>query len=134
MHKTLFLTAAEQFMFGKLASSLRDGWDVQTEPLDCFESPRQIKMRYFLADFTLHPEMKVLAEKIEKQDLGGFTAADLPEGIESEVLFVLGARGVNALIESLLPSVAKDEEVEALATLSAVRHKLLEINSTATHF
>ena len=134
MKRDIHLTASEQKQFAQCSQNLREGWNVLLETQESYESLRQIAMRYQLADFSMNPEMKILAEKIEKgESLVDFSVEDLPESAQEEIYFVLGARGVNAIIQSILPTVKTDDDVEALAVLSTIRNKLLEINSTATY-
>ncbi len=134
MTKTLFLTDAERATFDALPSSLRDGWDVQSESQETYESIRQTQIRYSLADFSFHPEINSFVEAIVN---GGEPDLDIldslsPE-VEKEIFFVMGARGVKSLIETLLPEIADDEDVELLASLTVIRHELLSINASATH-
>ncbi len=131
MDKQLLLTKDEILTFKSLDATVSSSYKPMEEKLDCYETPRQLTMRYSLADFSAVPKMKDLAMKLQKGDLS-FSIDDIPEEAQKEVYFVLGARGVGVLIQSLLPG-ANAEELEAVAMLSQIRHKLLEINSTAVH-
>ncbi len=134
MNKTLFLTDAERALFSALPSFVQEGWDVQTESLDAYESVRQMKIRYSLADFSFHPDMKVFAETIANGGEPDMNILDtLNPEVEKEIFFVLGARGVKSLMETLLAEISNDEDVELLASLSVIRHELLSINASATH-
>jgi len=134
MTKTLFLTSAERATFDALPSSLRDGWDVQSESLETYESMRQIQIRYSLADFSSHPEINSFVESIVNGGEPNMDVIDsLSPEVEKEIFFVMGARGVKSLIETLLPEVANDEDVELLASLSVIRHELLSINASSSN-
>ncbi|MDB4978219.1 MAG: hypothetical protein JWM56_405 [Candidatus Peribacteria bacterium] len=132
--KTLYLTTDEQTAFKALPADLQEGWEVETETATDYESLRQIKMRYYLADFSHVPEVKAIADRIANNEpIGDLSLGNIPANIQKELYFTLGARGVKALIETLVHEIASDDDIEALSTLSIVRHKLLEINSTSTH-
>lgn len=130
----IILTPAEQATYNALQDSLKEGWTVTEESLNCYESERQIVMRHRLADFTAYPQVAVMVERIVSgEEVEHISLSDLPDGVQKEIYFTMGARGVNALMQTLLKEITTDEDVVALAALSAARHKLLEINSTATH-
>lgn len=134
MNQTLFLTDAERASFDSLPSAIKEGWDVQAETNESYESLRQIQMRYSLSDFSFHPEIKSFVDAIADGGEPNLDVLDsLSPEVEKEIFFVLGARGVKSLIEALLGEVENDEDVELLASLSAIRHELLSINSSATH-
>ncbi|MAE68620.1 hypothetical protein CL635_02320 [bacterium] len=133
MTNELHLTAVEKAVFEALPDSLQEGWTVVDETLDSYESERQIVMRYRLADFSAYPQVAVMVERIANgESPGDVSLNDLPDGVQKELYFTMGARGVNALIQTLLPEMKSDDELAALAALSAARHKLLEINASAT--
>lgn len=134
MTTEIILTLAEQSLYNLLPDSLKEGWSVKEETLSSYESERQIVMRHRLADFTAYPQVAVMVERIVNgESFENFSISDLPDTIQNELYFMIGARGVNALMQTLLSEITTDEDVVALAALSAARHKLLEINSAATH-
>src|SRR3989338_1997973 len=45
MAHPLYLTAQEQKVFEKLPAKLREGWKVEEEKLNAYETPRQLKIR-----------------------------------------------------------------------------------------
>jgi hypothetical protein len=132
MDTTLYLTATEKKVFDALGSELRDGWKVVPEKLSCYESLRQISMRFGMADFAAYPELKAIAAAMKEEKPVKFSLKDIPDAAMQELCFTIGARGMNALMQTLVSELKSDEDIEALAALSAFRHKLLEINSTAT--
>lgn len=134
MNKTLFLTDAERASFESLPSGIKEGWLIEAESVSAYESERQMKIRLSLADFSFHPEIKSFADAIADGGVPDMNVLDsLSPEVEKEIFFVLGARGVKSLIETLLPEIQNDEDVELLASLSAIRHELLSINASATH-
>lgn len=134
MNTTIFLTGEEQEMFNAIPSSLREGWNVQPETLESYESLRQIRMRISLADFKFHPGLKVILDQIsEGQPPDSIPFDHIGPEVQKELFFIIGARGVAAFIATLLREIATDADIEALATLSAIRHELLTINLSATH-
>lgn len=133
MAQELLLTAKEITIFERVSAPLREGWKVSTETLDCYESAKQLHMRYNMADFTMAPEMKTWADRAKKgEDLKDFSLDTVGVEFQKELFFVLGAKGVNGIIQVLLGNIRNDDDVQALAELTAVRHKLLEINRSAT--
>lgn len=95
---------------------------------------RQIQIRYSLADFSSHPEINSFVESIVNGGEPNMDVIDsLSPEVEKEIFFVMGARGVKSLIETLLPEVANDEDIELLASLSVIRHELLSINASSSN-
>lgn len=134
MTTELQLTAKEKEVFDALDPALKEGWTVVDETLDCYETERQIAMRCRLADFTPYPQVAQFVERVAGgESPGNLSLNDLPDDVQKELYFTMGARGVNAMMQGLLSVITNDDEVAALAALSAARHKLLEINATATH-
>lgn len=134
MERILMFTAGERRAFASLPAGLQEGWTMKEERLDSYESPRQIAMRVHLADCTLHPDLKRLAEAIASgEPLADVSISDLDPKSLRELCFMIGARGVNALVLTLLREIGTDEDVELLAFFTTIRHKLLEINSHAVH-
>lgn len=134
MKHVIYLTAAEKSVFESLSEELRDGWSVEDEQLEKYETVRQISMRYHLADFKFHPEVETLIKRIldgESPDIVDVEKLD-PE-VMKEVFFLIGARGVKSIIDTLMKNISNDDDIELLMTLSTVRHKLLEINQSSTH-
>lgn len=134
MTTELYLTAAERGVFDSLGADLQEGWSVVEETQESYESDRQIKMRYHLADFTAYPEVQELARKFaEGEQITQQDIQNIPAGVQQELYFIIGAKGVSALIGLLLQSLDSDEVIEAVAALSTVRHELLRLNASATH-
>lgn len=130
-HTLIHLTAAEQTQFLTLPEALRQGWTVEEEILSSYEPLSDIQIRYSLVDFTFHPEMKTLAERIANGETPDKISLDaLSPDVQSEIFFVLGARGTNVLIQSLFSEITTDADIELLAMLTVIRHKHLELNSS----
>ncbi len=107
---------------------------VETETRDAFETLRQIKMRASMVDFSTYPAIKDVAQKLsEGQNPDMLTFEDVPPDAQKELFFVIGARGVHALMRTLIDELNDADDIETLASLSAIRHKLLEINASTTH-
>ena len=133
MH-TVYLTAEEQKVFATLSDSIREGVTIQNEEFDTFESDKQLAMRYHLADFTLYPEVKQIAEAVlNGEDPSSFSLEDVPADVQKELYFTIGARGVDLLIRYVLREIEEAEDCAALCALTNARHELLSINSTAQH-
>ncbi len=129
-----YLYPSERTAVDTLGQDLTNGLTAQDETLECFESARQIKMRCSMADFDVYPKLKEVAQKvIDGQGPDNLTIDDMPTEAQQELFFMIGARGVNAIIQTLLPEIHSADDVEAFASLSRMRHRLLEINSSSVH-
>lgn len=135
MTTEIYVTPAEQSLVDSLSPALRIGWNIQPETYDRYETPRQIQMRYFLADLTTYPEVKAVVQKMqtepEKVSMADFL--DFSPQIQENVYFLLGAIGLTQFISLLLQEEIDDEAMFALSVLTTARHKLLKINQSATH-
>ncbi len=133
MNATIFLTPDERAAFETLPADVREGWSVQDETLDAYESVRQIAMRYGMADFGMHPSVKDIVEQIlQGAAPDTVSLAHVGPDIQKEFYYMIGARGVRALMQTIASGMRTDEDVEAYAALSVVRHKLLELNASTT--
>lgn len=134
MAATLYLTAQEQKVFAALSKDLQEGWKLEEETGTSYESVRQIAMRYHMADFSAYPKLQRVIDMIMSgKNLSGFSFDDLPPESFKELSFTMGARGINSLMQTLITDIKNDDDMQALASLSAMRHELLAINSSATH-
>ncbi len=132
MTTLLFLHADERSAFEQLPADIREGWDVQDEALETYESVRQITLRYGMGDFGMHPSVRTIVDQIEKGVApDAVSIAELGPDIQKELYFMIGARGVRSLMRAMLPNLRTDQDIEAYAALSVVRHKLLELNSSS---
>ena len=130
---TLYPAAAEQFK--SLSNELQVGWTVHIENFDKFETDKQLQTRLLLADFTAYPDFTDLAKQL-MEDPASVQLDDFKEVdpvFQQELYFLMGAKGVHTFVTALLKEVSCDEDIQALAYLTAIRHKLLEMNSHSTH-
>lgn len=131
MTTELYLTLQEQKQLDVFPAQVRTGWQVHTEESDAYETPRQLQMRAFMSDFTAHPELAALADKLIKDpkavSLEEFEV--LKPELQEELYFIMGARGVRTIIAGMLTEEPTDETMYALSVLTTIRHKLLELNS-----
>ena len=94
----------------------------------------QKKIEISKDDYTQPEQAKEFVDAFMQNKIVDANALDqLPPEIQKELYFTIGARGVNVLMQGLLKLIRNDDDLEALATLSTVRHKLLEMNASATH-
>lgn len=131
---TLILTTDEQKMFHALSAPLQEGWTIEPETLtDHYETGEQIRMRHYMADLKPYPQVKAIADKIAAgQDIGEMSLDDIPDDFQKEFFFTIGARGVAAIMRTILAKAESDEDLRALEDFSAIRHKLLEINASSS--
>ncbi len=130
MSRTLFLTGDEQAVFAALPSALREGWAVEPETSESYETDQQLEVRRHLLEG--RKEFMALNRKLEKlgkdeaetQDL----LSDLPDGTVLPMVFALGARALTAYVAATLKDL-RAEDLEGLALLTDLRHQLFLANS-----
>ncbi len=127
----LYLTNDEQKLFQKLSEALKEGWKVEEEKMNSYESDAVLEMRQQM----VHPEhrklpaLAALSKQLEKGNLEKVTFPKLPDDVYKEFFFTIGARGIHPLIDGLLHSAKTDDDMIALGDLTTMRHQLLLINS-----
>lgn len=134
---TLYLRTPEQELLEKLSPDMKGACDVEEETLTSYERPTDLVVRMRLVASDTHPEVRDFVlhmiealqrgEDIEPNALDGLPQESLPI-----VYFGMGALGLCALIEVLLPVAESPEDLEGLAGLTKVRHLLLEANASIT--
>jgi hypothetical protein len=128
---TLFLTADEQKIFSGFSDALRDGWIIEPETSEVYESPEELAMRADISPLKRHPEVKKALSALQKgTDLEKIPFPTLSERDFAEFFFCIGARGTSAFLSALLQNAKTDEDLRAVASFSYVRHKLLESNAS----
>ena len=135
MTTEIYVTPTERAIFDSLPGQLRSGWQVHDEALTKYETDRQLQMRYYLADFTAYPEVKAAVTAMQQNpgSVGFDTIAEFNPELQEQLYFVLGARGLTVFIARLLQEQLDDDALFALSVLTPTRHKLLELNQSATH-
>ena len=132
MIKSLYLTADERKAYDALSDDLKEGWTVEEEGLDCYESDRQLRMRAHMADFSMYPEVESIVNQVTGDGEPAPVSLDgISPDVQKELYFMIGARGVKILVTLLFKELKNDDDIEALAFLTTVRHELLETNSKA---
>ena len=134
---TLILRAAEQELAEKLPDSLKDTYLIEEESLTSYERPTDLVVRMRLVASDSHPEVRdVVLGMLDTLQKGGEIQPDVLDAIPHEslpiVYFGMGALGLCALIEALIPSIETQEDLEGIAALTKVRHLLLESNEFVT--
>ena len=134
MDTTLLLLAKEREVFDALPDALREGWKPEKETMLYFETAKQLQMRFHMSSLRKYPAFKALSEKMEKGEK--FTPDSLlsmfDEDMLPEVFFFIGAKGLTFIIQSVLVSAKTDEELQAVAAWSHVRHDLFLSNAAAS--
>lgn len=128
---TLYLTADEQKRFQALPEGVKDGWVVEAETGDQYETKRQLEMRFYMSTLAKDPAVRKLFEEFQSgKDLDQLALPDLSESLASEFFFTIGARGLTLLMAQMFQEgLANDEDLEGVAGLSMIRHKILETNA-----
>lgn len=133
----LYLTAAEIDAFQELSDALREGWVVHEEKTDGrADDParrairmqmlrlRDPKLMQFVASAQNSNSADALAALILDTDMAHVSDHDM-----AELFFAIGHAPVTAVVASLLARVSTDEDVEAIAALTLIRHSLLAAHS-----
>ncbi|MBU2259435.1 hypothetical protein KKC44_02400 [Patescibacteria group bacterium] len=134
MMTTLHLTADEKKTFEKLPAQLQEGWTVEEETIDAYETPEVLTMRMKMADFKKYPEVETLVERMkDAKDIREVDLSGIQEGVLKEFAFTIGAKGLAAIIRFLLKETKTDADVQGLAGLSLMRHEILDTNASITN-
>lgn len=130
----LYLTAKEKELFGHLSASLQEGWDVKEETLKSYESDEDLKVRASIAAFDEHPAVQKLLKTIQEGgDIGHISLDAIPQHVFEELMFTIGARGIDRFIRALLSQCKSDEDLQGVAGLCSIRHALLESNRSISY-
>jgi|GEM_PF-1995377 len=130
---TLYLMDGEMAKWNALSDDTKEGWTVQGETLASFESTDVLKVRAGMARFDSFPVLRDIVKKSaagEKIDM--ITLHDMPEAVLPELCFTIGAVGMTALIAAMFAEMKTDEDIAAIAGMSALRHDILSTNASVT--
>lgn len=132
---TLYLRACEQELVGNLPSDLAELLPIEEEASMEYETHTELVVRMRLVASDAHPEVRELVLNIletlqQGRDLDPLLLNTVPHESLPVVYFGMGALGLSALIEVLIPSVKTQSDLEGIAGLSKIRHLLLEANSS----
>ncbi len=128
---TLLLTATERPWFDRLSEELKDGWVVQEETLDAYETDEALRIRSHMARFDSYPQLKDMIAAVRSgKPTKEWNVDGVPEELLPTVFFTIGARGIAAMMSALLTQLRSDEDIRGLASLSAIRHDLLAANAS----
>lgn len=131
---TLMLTAEEKKLFSKLPEGLQEGWEIKEETLTSYESNEDLKIRASIAGFDDHPAVQKLLKTVQEGGAIDRIPLDaIPQNVFEELMFTIGARGMDRFIRALLSQCKKDEDLQGVAGLSALRHALLEGNRSISY-
>lgn len=133
----LYLTAAEIDSFQELSDTLREGWVVHEEKTDGrVDDParRAIRMQMLRLRDPQLMQFVALAQKSNSADAVAALILDtdmahVSEHDMAELFFAIGPAPLTAVVASLLPRVSGDEDIEAIAALTLIRHSLLAAHS-----
>lgn len=129
---TLYLTATEKEMFDRLPVSLKEGWKVEVQSEDGYETPEELEMRGEMAHITMgkNPKVAELLKKFEESgEVSSIDWAELPEEVLMDFFFTIGASGIGGIIEYILAEAKEDKDVADAAQLSSIRARITELNT-----
>ncbi len=137
----LFLTPEERDrLFSKLPKALQSAWKdkLREETITTYETPSELQLRIRESKFVDHAGIKALMDKmishIEQGKKGSpidhVSMKDLPEDALPAFFFTIGACGTEAFLDLLLQDKdLSEEDMDAVASLSRTRHRLLQMNA-----
>ena len=132
MAHILYLTPAEKALLEKLPATLREGCEVTKETITAYETPEQLRERQDLLsgkdrEFAiLVKKMNALKADPSPEELGKMMES-LPRHFLLTILYTMGAGFLRDCLLSALSQPAAGG-IEGIATLSQLRHTLLESN------
>ena len=130
----LYLTTEERSLFAQVPEELRATCAVHTEALTTYESPEELHLRQQMFrrdDLRFRSMLNTFKSVRTSDDLTKIlhTGKAIPTDVFLDMLFALGAVFLRGTIVACLPLVRTADALEELATLSSLRHALLESNT-----
>ncbi len=125
---TLYLSKAEQKLWDAFPEALREGWTVETEKDDGYETDDELRMNTCLT--TMHkyqPVQDMLKAATNGKEMS-MSLLGIPDEAALDFFFTIGARGLSNLVATLLTAAFTDTDIAVLAALSAARHEILTVN------
>ena len=131
---TLYLTAHEKELIQSLPAELQVSFEL--EELEAYETEEQLDIRMtMLAErdhLTLHEFLDGFRSAMEQEaEIDLSFMQRFPNALIPELLFAMGAIGISAIIECVLPDAQTERHIEGVAALSSFRHRILEANAAA---
>jgi hypothetical protein len=130
--ENVYLTAPEQKLFSQFDDVVRKKYTVVSETAEGFETPKEMEARLNLLAGQEYGEVQKAAhdicERLAKTGELDELPADMTEGSIEALLFLIGAHGLTDMIITVLRTSTAAEAADAAATLSVIRHALLETN------
>lgn len=130
---TLYLTNTERQLYDKLPADLKKAWggEVSEEQGTAWETEEELDARIVTFAEEAAPEVREIArtfrQKIVRKEMDNWSADEIPASLLPTLLFVMGARGLSAMISGALQS--SDFALDVLSALSEARHMLLKNNA-----
>lgn len=137
---TLYLTSAERSLYNALPANLTKLWggEVVEETGTAWETEDELRTRAERISAKVSPEHKaawdVFAKKVSKGGMAAVTEADFPEELLPSAILVLGAVGLLQVMNQVLQSAKRADDLNALADLSGARHQILTTNPLVLSF
>lgn len=136
---TLYLTAEEQeHLFKKLPQHLQDAWSpsLKTETVDAYETEAELKERMTSTTYEDLPSMKDFHQSaVAAAEAGDLSTADftkIPHEAFPRYFHSIGACGMSAMMQfTMHDPELNDEGLRAVASMSMIRHIILEANAAA---
>ncbi len=135
----LYLTSDEQkHLFDRLPEALQASWKdkISIEAIDAYETEEELKERMTSVRYDDLPSVKEFMQSaVKAAEAGNLENADyasIPEAAFPRYYHSIGACGMTAMLEFTLHDPNLTEEgMRAVASMSMVRHIILEANASA---
>ena len=131
MLTVLHLTDTERALWRGLSQEVQDGWTVETENGNFRDSPERRRMRLHLVKLR---DPKLLAFQEKAKEAGAVDALtvlimatdlkDVNDADLAELFFAIGPGPMGKVVESMLKTATKDEDIEGVAALTTIRRSL----------
>ncbi|TSC97898.1 MAG: hypothetical protein Greene101449_1067 [Candidatus Peregrinibacteria bacterium Greene1014_49] len=133
MITVLYLTDAERAIWRMLSQEAQEGWTIEPENGNFRDSPQRREMRLHLLKLR-DPKLLDFQEKAKKANtMEALTALILTMDLKNvndadvaELFFAIGPGPIGRVVESILATVTKDEDIEGVAALTLIRRSLYQ--------
>ena len=140
MAATFYVTPIERKLLGTLPAELTTSWEghIEEETQTSYETQEQLTERAASVTFDAYPAAKAVADRCAKaleagEGIDALSLKGFPEEAMPSLLYMIGACGIEALIELSLADASRltPKAMEAIAAMSRARHHILADNASA---
>lgn len=137
MRHILYFTPEEQEAFAAHSDELKEGWEIEQETSTFADTPEKMNVRLHLLHID-DPMMHVFVETAEQaksvDELASLildtNLSDVSERDLAKIFFAMGPEPLRRIVPALIAAAKTDEDIQAIADITTVRHMVL---SSLTH-